>query len=210
MVWLEIVGWAGSLLVIVSLTQARVLRFRVLNLAGALIATVYNTIVGIWPFAVMNGVIAVIDVYWLVRLQRERHDEQVYGVLEVPSDDAVLHHLLAEHAPDIARFHPTFAPSDPAPSAAFVVVRGDELVGAVVVRSAGSGVGRVDLDYVTPRYRDFTPGEFVYRDSGVFAAHGFRRLVIGGAAPAESRAYLTRVGFRETAAGWEREVPAAA
>jgi len=210
MVWLEIVGWVGSLLVIVSLTQARVLRFRVLNLAGAVIATVYNAIVGIWPFAVMNGVIAVIDVYWLVRLQRERHDEQVYGVLEVPSDDAVLHHLLAEHAPDIARFHPTFAPTDPAPSAAFVVVRGDELVGAVVVRSAGSGVGRVDLDYVTPRYRDFTPGEFVYRDSGVFAAHGFRRLVIGGAAPAESRAYLTRVGFRETAAGWEREVAAAA
>jgi len=66
MVWLEIVGWAGSLLVIVSLTQARVLRFRWLNLAGAVIATAYNTIVGIWPFAVMNGVIAVIDVYWLV------------------------------------------------------------------------------------------------------------------------------------------------
>lgn len=210
MVWLEVVGWIGSLLVIVSLAQARVLRFRVLNLAGALIATVYNTIVGIWPFAVMNAVIAVIDVYWLVRLLRERHDEQVYGVLEVPSDDAVLLHLLDTHAPDIARFHPAFAAVDPAPSASFVVVRGDELVGAVVVRAAGSGVGRVDLDYVTPRYRDFTPGEFVYRDSGVFAAHGFRRLVIGGAPVSESRSYLERVGFHQTADGWEREVAAAA
>jgi hypothetical protein len=210
MVWLEIVGWAGSLLVIVSLTQARVLRFRVLNLAGAVIATAYNAIVGIWPFAVMNGVIAVIDVYWLVRLQRERHDEQVYGVLEVPSDDSVLRHLLDQHASDIARFHPTFAATDPAPSAAFVVVRRDELVGAVVVRSAGAGVGRVDLDYVTPRYRDFTPGEFVYRDSGVFAAHGFRRLVVGGSPAPESRAYLERVGFRSTADGWVRDVPAAA
>ena len=228
MVWLEIVGWAGSLLVIVSLTQARVLRFRWLNLAGAVIATVYNTIVGIWPFAVMNGVIAVIDVYWLFRLHRERHDAQVYGVLEVPADDSVLRHLLDTHAPDIARFHPAFVatdpvgdPASPAPaaspasassvsSAAFVVVRGDELVGAVVVRSAGDGVGRVDLDYVTPRYRDFTPGEFVYRDSGVFAAHGFRRLVVGGAPAPESRAYLERVGFRSTSDGWEREVPTAA
>jgi len=201
MVWLEIVGWAGSLLVIVSLTQARVLRFRVLNLAGAVIATVYNTIVGIWPFAVMNGVIAVIDVYWLVRLLRERHDEQVYGVLEVPADDAVLHHLLDTHAADIARFHPAFLVDDPAPSASFVVVRGDELVGAVVVRSAGAGVGRVDLDYVTPRYRDFTPGEFVYQDSGVFAAHGFRRLVVGGSPPTEARDYLARVGFHQTADG---------
>ena len=116
MVWLEIVGWAGSLLVIVSLTQARVLRFRWLNLAGAVIATVYNTIVGIWPFAVMNGVIAVIDVYWLFRLHRERHDAQVYGVLEVPADDSVLRHLLDTHAPDIARFHPAFVAADPAPA----------------------------------------------------------------------------------------------
>lgn len=213
MVWLEIVGWAGSLLVIVSLTQARVLRFRWLNLAGAVIATAYNTIIGIWPFAVMNGVIAIIDVYWLFRLHRERHDAQVYGVLEVPADDTVLRHLLDTHASDIARFHPAFSAADPAEavgSAAFVVVRGDELVGAVVVRSAGDGVGRVDLDYVTPRYRDFTPGEFVYRDSGVFAAHGFRRLVVGGSPAPESRAYLERVGFRATAHGWEREVGAAA
>ncbi len=210
MPWLEIVGWVGSLLVIVSLTQARVLRFRVLNLVGAVIATAYNAIVGIWPFAVMNGVIAVIDVYWLVRLQRERHDEQAYAVLEVPSDDSVLAHLVSTHAADIARFHPAFTAADPAPSAAFVVVRGDELVGAVVVRSAGEGTGRVDLDYVTPRYRDFTPGEFVYRDSGVFAAHGFRRLVIGGSPAPESRAYLERVGFRSTDDGWAREVAAAA
>jgi len=212
MVWLEIVGWAGSLLVIVSLTQARVLRFRWLNLAGAVIATAYNTIIEIWPFAVMNGVIAVIDVYWLVRLHRERHDAQVYGVLEVPADDSVLRHLLDTHAPDIARFHPGFVADSvgSAPSASFVVVRGDELVGAVVVRSAGDGVGRVDLDYVTPRYRDFTPGEFVYRDSGVFAAHGFRRLVVGRSAAPESSAYLERVGFHATADGWEREVPTAA
>ncbi|KQY46636.1 YgjV family protein [Cellulomonas sp. Root137] len=210
MVWWEIVGWIGSLLVIISLTQARVLRFRVINLLGAVIATAYNVVIEIWPFAVMNGVIAIIDVYWLVRLQRERHDALVYGVLEVPSDDAVLQHLLESHAPDIARFHPGFSAVDPAPSASFVVVRGDELVGAVVVRSAGDGVGRVDLDYVTPRYRDFTPGEFVYRDSGVFASHGFRRLVVGGSPATEARAYLERVGFRPTADGWEREVPTAA
>ena len=210
MVWLEIVGWIGSLLVIVSLTQARVLRFRVLNLLGAVIATGYNAIIGIWPFAVMNGAIAIIDVYWLLRLHRERHDAQVYAVLEVPADDTVLRHLLDAHAPDIARFHPSFTATDPAPSAAFVVVRGDELVGAVVVRAAGDGIGRVDLDYVTPRYRDFTPGEFVYRDSGVFAAHGFRRLVVSGPLASESHAYLERVGFRATADGWQREVPTAA
>ncbi|NYI58958.1 YgjV family protein [Cellulomonas soli] len=214
--WLEIVGWIGSLLVIVSLMQARVLRFRVLNLVGAVIATAYNAIVGIWPFAVMNGVIAVIDVYWLARLQRERHDDKAYEVVEVTPDDAYLRHVIAVHADDIAGFAPGFTDRFAAVPAggdggraAFLVVRGDETVGVVVVRGTGDGTGLVELDYVTPRFRDFTPGEFVYRRSGVFAAHGFRRLVVKGAVP-EQREYLTRVGFRQAAEGWERAVDAAA
>ena len=40
-------------------------------------------------------------------------------------------------------------------------------------RDGGDGVARVELDYVTPKYRDFTPGEFVYRQSGLFGRRGF-------------------------------------
>jgi hypothetical protein len=210
--WLEVVGWTGSVLVVVSLMQARVLRFRVMNLAGAVIATVYNAVIEVWPFAAMNGAIAVIDVYWLVRLLRERHDDRAYGVVEVARDDAYLAHVLAVHADDIAQFRgaPVGARArDDAAGAAFLVVRGDETVGVVLVSDEGDGVGRVDLDWVTPRFRDFTPGEFVYRRSGVFAAHGLRRLVTS---PVRAdREYLERVGFRPAAGGWEREVePAAA
>ena len=114
----------------------------------------------------MNGAIAIIDVYWLVRLQRERHDEAAYQVLEVGPDDAYLTHTLRTHAADIARFYPSFALVDPAPDGrtrhAFLVLKGDETVGVVVARDGGDGVAHIELDYVTPRFRDFTPGEFVY------------------------------------------------
>ena len=205
--WLEVVGWTGSLLVVVSLMQARVLRFRVMNLVGAVLATGYNAAIGIWPFVVMNGVIAVIDVYWLVRLLRERHDEATFEVVEVARDDAYLAHVLAVHADDVARFRAPGSVDGHGP--AFLVVRGDETVGIVLVTDEGDGVGRVDLDWVTPRFRDFTPGEFVYRRSGVFEGHGLRRLV---AHPVrENREYLTRVGFRPGPDGWVRDVePAAA
>ncbi|GIG23440.1 hypothetical protein Cch01nite_41640 [Cellulomonas chitinilytica] len=214
---LELIGWAGSLLVIVSLMQARVLRFRVLNLVGAFLATVYNTAIGVWPFAAMNAVISVIDIYWLWRLTRERHDDQVYAVVEVAPDDAYLQHILKVHRDDIAQFQPGFALDAPAaePSApevagsadgraSFLVVRGDETVGVVVVRGVGDGVGRVELDWVSPRFRDFTPGEFVYRRSGVFAAHGFRSLVVEPAP--KSTEYLQKVGFRPRDGVWERQV----
>lgn len=207
MVWWEVVGWVGSALVVLSLMQARVLRFRWMNLAGSVVATAYNAVFGIWPFVAMNGAIAVINVYWIRRLLRERHDDGVYEVVEVEPDDAYLAHVMKVHADDIARFRSP-APAPAHGSLAFLIARRDETVGLVLVDDVGDGVGHVELDWVTPRFRDFTPGEFVYRDSGVFAEHGFRRLVTA-ARPGEEE-YLTRVGFTREGAGWAREVAAAA
>ncbi|PWD51014.1 hypothetical protein C8046_10495 [Serinibacter arcticus] len=200
-VWLEVIGWVGSGLVVWSLMQARVLRFRWMNLAGSVIAAGYNAWVGIWPFAAMNAIIAVIDVYWLVRLYREAHDAAVYEVVEVEPDDAYLQHVLKVHAGDIAQFHPAFdaaagpaGPTDADPRSAFLVVRGDETVGSVIVRDLGDGSASVELDWVKPRFRDFTVGEFVHRSSGVFTAKGFRRVVWDDPS-SSSRAYLERLGF---------------
>lgn len=206
--WVEAIGWAGSILVVVSLTQSRVLRFRWLNLIGSLLATFYNAWAGIWPFVVMNGAISLINVYWLVRLNRERHDAAVYEVVPVTPDDAYLHRVLDVHAGDIAATHPRFARTalDAGGRRAWLVVRGDETVGVVVVRGEGADAV-VELDWVTPRFRDFTPGEFVYRRSGIFSDLGFTRVVVD-APPADQRAYLERVGFRPVpdGAAWARAV----
>jgi hypothetical protein len=209
---LEIIGWLGSALVIVSLAQARVLRFRVLNLAGAVLAVVYNVALAIWPFAAMNAIIAVIDLYWLRRLVGERHDPSAYSVVEVGAHDAYLEHVLEVHLDDIRSFQPSYAVPSAADGAArrwaFLVQREAETVGAVVVRDSGDGSAVVELDYVTPRFRDFTPGEFVYEHSGVFAAHGLRRLVADPELATQAT-YLRRVGFHEDAGRMVREVAAA-
>jgi hypothetical protein len=206
---LEIVGWAGSALVIVSLAQARVLRFRVLNLVGAALAVVYNVALAIWPFAVMNLIIAVIDVYWLRRLLVARHDPAAYSVIEVGPHDAYLGHVIEVHLDDIHRFQPAYAaPADDRPRWAFLVQRDAETVGAVVVREEGGGDAVVELDYVTERFRDCTPGEFVYGRSGIFAGHGVRRL-LADPELATQTAYLHRVGFRDESGTWVREVAAA-
>lgn len=207
---LEIVGWASTVLVVVSLAQARVLRFRVLNLAGATLAVLYNAVLAIWPFAVMNLVIAVIDVYWLRRLLRDRDDPAAYSVVEVRPDDGYLAHMIGVHLDDIRRFQPSYeAPDDGAARLAFLVQREAETVGAVVVREAGGGEGVVELDYVTERFRDCSPGQFVYGRSGVFERHGLNRLV---AAPELARwtDYLSRVGFRSDGGTWVRDVAPAA
>ena len=42
---------------------------------------------------------------------------------------------------------------------------------------ADEAVARVKLDYVTPRYRDFSPGEFVWRQATRLRNRGFRKVV---------------------------------
>ncbi|HEU4910937.1 MAG TPA: hypothetical protein VFV76_03475, partial [Actinomycetes bacterium] len=178
MSWLDALGWAGSALLVYSLLQSRVLRFRVINTIASLSLVLFNALIQVWPMVAMNVVLAGINLYFIRKLLSERHDETAYDVLEVGLSDAYLQHFLRVHGEDIRRFFPAADWSQPSEDrSAFLVERGDETVGVVLLRDVGDGVAQVEIDYVTPRFRDFTPGEFVYRRSGLFTDRGFRKVV---------------------------------
>lgn len=192
--WLDLVGWVGSGLLVWSLLQARLLRLRAINLVGCLVLIGYNGALRVWPMVGLNVALALINMYYLRGLLATRHDERTYEVVEVGTDDDFLAHVLRVHGPDIARFNPGFQSSGGGVGrSAFLVLRADELVGVVLVRDAGDGVAQVELDYVTQRFRDLTPGEFVYRRSSLFTERGFRRVV---SPPGMVSPYYDRVGFR--------------
>ena len=203
MVWVQALGWAGSALLVFSLLQARVLRFRVLNLIACAILVAFNAILHIWPMVAMNIVLSAINLWFIRKLVAERSDETAYEVLEVAADDTYLRHFLRVHASDIARYFPNFEEAADGDRTAYLVQRGNETVGVVVVRDAGSGVAQVELDYVTPRFRDFSPGEFVYRRSGLFTERGFRRIVTP---PGMVNPYYERLGFTREGESWTTEL----
>jgi hypothetical protein len=176
--WLDLFGWAGSALLIVSLLQARVLRFRMLNLVAGLMLVVFNALIGVWPMVAMNLATSSINVWMIARLLRDRHDEAAFQVLPVRSDDAYLAYVLSVHRADVVRYQPDFSwdgvpREDRRP---FLILRGDETVGVVIMR-VDDDVAHVELDYVTKRFRDFSPGEFVWRGSGLLSALGISRVV---------------------------------
>jgi hypothetical protein len=175
--WLDLFGWCGSGLLIFSLLQTRVLRFRLLNLAASASLVVFNALVGVWPMVGMNLATSSINLWFIARMLRERHDDTAFAVLQVGPTDAYLCHFLAVHETDIARHQPGFAPGDlQEGDLAFQVEKGDETVGVVLIRRDGD-VARVLLDYVTPRFRDFSPGEFVWRRASRLRDRGFRKVL---------------------------------
>ena len=202
--WLDILGWGGSALLVYSLLQSRVLRLRVLNLAACLILTVFNWALEVWPMVGMNIVLAAINLWFILTLVRERHDEAAFEVLQVRSDDEYLRHVLRVHGAEILRFNPEFVHDPSAEDQdAFLVTRGDETVGVVLLRADGD-TAHVLLDYVTPRYRDFSPGEFIWRQSGMLSSHGYSQVVTS---PGMISPYYDRVGFRRAGDSWVLELP---
>lgn len=192
---LELVGWFGSAILVVSLLQTRVMRLRVLNAIASAILVGYNAAIQVWPMVGLNVVLVGINTVIIWRLLRGRHDARVYEVVPIGVEEPFLRHILDRHADDVAAFNP--APEELLAVAqhAFLIHTGDELVGVVLARAgAEPDEQQVVLDYVLPAYRDFTPGEFVFRPDGPFARLGARRVVASPAMLASAR-YLEAVGF---------------
>jgi hypothetical protein len=190
--WLDVIGWCGSALLIFSLLQTRVLRFRALNLVACVVLAFFNASIGVWSMAAQNVVLMGINLYFLLRLLRERHDEAAFEVLEVGPYDDYLRHVLRVHGDDILKYQPDFVwDPDEDTDHAFIVIKGDETVGVVIVTRDGE-IGRIRLDYVTPRYRDFTPGEFVWRRSDLLRSRGYRRVTTS---PEIEAPYYDKIGF---------------
>ncbi|GIF17008.1 hypothetical protein [Actinoplanes teichomyceticus] len=204
---LDLIGWAGSALLVWSLLQNRLLRLRALNLVGCLVLIGFNAALGVWPMVGLNVVLAVINIWYLARMLSTRHDDKAYQVVEVRTDDEFLGHILRTHHDDIVRFNPNFTADGLSrhDAAAFLVVNADEVTGVVVFHMAGNGVAQVELDYVTERYRDFTPGEFVFRRSRYFIDRGCRTVITP---PGMRSPYYDRLGFQRAGESYVLELAA--
>lgn len=190
--WLDLLGWGGSALLVFSLLQTRVLRFRVLNLVACVILVVFNGLIAVWPMVGMNLVLSGINLWFIVGMLRDRHRAAAFEVVEVSPADEYLRYVLRVHEHDILSFQPDLLWDPGLPDQhAFLVIHGAETVGVVLLRKEGT-VGRVLLDYVTPRFRDFSPGEFVWRRSGLLRDLGLRTVVTP---PQMVAAYYDRIGF---------------
>jgi uncharacterized protein with PQ loop repeat len=104
---LELIGYAASLLIAISLMMNSLLRLRILNGIGALVFVIYGILIKAYPVAFLNGLIVIIDVYYLSQMLRRR---DYFTIMEVNSDSTYLKFFLNFHLNDINKFIPSFSP----------------------------------------------------------------------------------------------------
>ncbi len=72
---LELFGYLGTALVLISMMMTSVKRLRVLNLSGAMICAIYGALTQTWPTMVLNVSLIVIQSVQLIRLYRQKNQE---------------------------------------------------------------------------------------------------------------------------------------
>jgi hypothetical protein len=125
-----------------------------------------NAAIAVWPMVALNVTLTAINVFYIVRLLRGRHDSRTFEVVQISPNEAYLKHLLHEFDADIQHFNPGFSGDDTAHTdLGFLILTGAETVGLVLARNAGEGSARMQNagDYLTDM--GFRPeGDAMVRD----------------------------------------------
>lgn len=185
---IEMIGYLGSVLVVVSMLMSSVVRLRVINTVGSGIFAAYALMIHSYPTALMNACLVGINIYNLLRL---RQGSRSFALVEGAQGDSLLRYLLSCYRADIRTYFPGFA-EDTAADRAYIVCCGGNPAGILLGTDDGQGTLRVTLDYSTPAYRDCSIGAFLY---GKLPEKGIHTLIFGEDGSQVHIAYLTRMGF---------------
>ena len=75
-IYLEIFGYIGTALVIISMMMKSINRLRIFNIAGSVISTIYSIIAGAWPIVVMNVSLIAINSYHILKAYTDKENKQ--------------------------------------------------------------------------------------------------------------------------------------
>lgn len=195
---LEILGYAASVIIAVSLMMSSLLKLRIVNLVGALLFSIYGFAIGAIPVGVLNGFIVLVDAYYLAKMLGVK---EFFRILPVEPSSEYLRYYLERNTDEIRRFLPEFD-FHPAPGALTLFVLRDVVpAGLFIGERMEEDTLRIRLDYVLPGYRDLKVGRFLFHHrADFFRERGIRRLVTQPGNAAHEK-YLRRIGFRPGAEG---------
>ena len=186
---IELFGYLGSVLVLVSFLLTSVVKLRVVNTIGSVIFAIYALIIHSYPTAVMNFCLVAINLYYLWKMN---HSEREYDFTVVEEDDAYLRYLLGKYGEDIVKTFPGVDLYNPEINRAIIFSHDGRPVGITMGIDEGDSLNLL-LDYTIPQYRDFSVGKFQFAK---LAQLGYSTVTYKGST-VNHEAYLKATGFVE-------------
>ena len=188
-VLLEVFGYIGSALVVISLLMASVVKLRIINTIGSVISGTYALIIGSFPLALMNISLIIINLYYLYKLLKTK---QQFEIVAANGADSMVKYFVDRNGKDIELFFPGVEINNTADEVAYVVCCNGNPAGLLMGNDLGNGVIDVKLDYSIPAYRDCSVGAYLY---GNLKDFGVKKLIFTQNKADDHVSYLNKMGF---------------
>ena len=189
----EILSLIASILTAVSLTVKSLYKMRWLNLFGCIGFTIYGVLIQAWPLAIVNGYIAIIDAFGIIKLKNSDKSTFYFGELG-DIGEKYFEQFYQFYEDDIRSYFPDVSYNDLELAKTYVLFRDMIPVGIFSIKQKDN-IAEVLMDYVVPRYRDgqfgftmYVKKVYVFRDLGITKFEAFTRVQ----AHAD---YLRKMGF---------------
>ena len=185
---LELFGYLGSFLVLISMLMTSVVRLRVINLIGSAIFAAYAILIRSYPTALLNGCLVLINLYHLLRLRRSSGSS--YEIQALGAGEGFAAWFLRKFGDDIKQYFPALNIEQAKNAEGFAVFYQSQAAGILLGKRTGNEF-QILLDYTTPAYRDCSVGEYLYSELPSF---GISRLSCIADNP-EHIQYMEKMGF---------------
>ena len=189
---LELIGYLGSALVIVSMLMTSVVKLRVINTIGSVIFCAYALAIHSYPTAAMQVCLIIINIINLYKLNNTKKE---YSAINTNAADCFLTHFLLSNSSDIKKFFPDF--STPDIKDKIILITCGEVPAGVFICEEDNKNLKVKIDYTTPAYRDCSAGKFVYNH---LKQLGYKTVTAETKIPSHEK-YLRKMGFESTQDG---------
>jgi hypothetical protein len=196
--FLQWIGYTASIIIAVSMTMNSIVKFRWINITGAVLFSIYGFTIHAIPVGILNGFIVMVDIYYLSIIYSKK---ELFEILEINAESEYLVRFLKYHDSRIQKILPGFSYHPDKNTISFFILRNMSVAGLYLAHRENGNVLKVGLDYVLPEYKDFKNGKYVYfKLKNYFIEAGYSSVV------AETKnikyiRYLKKFGFRQDISG---------
>ena len=190
----EIFGYVASAVIAYSLTRDSIVKLRWFNLFGASSFCTYGIIIGAFPVALLNGFIALTNVFYLRKLMHK--PEEHFKLVEVNRPSNYVDFFLDAHKDEIDYFFPRFQKTAMVPERRyFLMTDHTDVIGLLSGIENEEGAFIVDFDFVVPAYRDCRVGHYVIGEGGALKNQFGFNYVGAKVDSVEHERYLDQIGM---------------
>jgi hypothetical protein len=188
----EIIGYIASLFVLLSVMMRSIVKLRWYLLIGNIFYVIYGVMIDAMPVILLNAINGVLNIYFLYQAHKQYGD---FEIIKVAIEENVIKYFVNHFRNDIQKFFPEFENLKDDDDN-YVLMRDNAIVGLFSFKHVDADA-IINIDYVTPAYRDLKPAKFLFYKSEFFKSMGIKQLITVSAVPTHAK-YLNKIGFNKT------------